>query len=112
MKLSHVFRVFVVLALFVVQVVQAEQITPVQSEVAADNALLLNELISARSTSDKKNLINLTPKPTSSWYMPSATRMVIRLHLLSMAKNWVLLAAEKSGKLVLIMNCARYCVAC
>ncbi|WP_295877900.1 urea ABC transporter permease subunit UrtB [uncultured Zhongshania sp.] len=59
MKLSHVFRVFVVLALFVVQVVQAEQITPVQSEVAADNALLLNELISARSTSDKKNLINL-----------------------------------------------------
>ena len=59
MKLSHVFRVFVILALFVVQVVQAEQITPVQSEVAADNALLLNELISARSTSDKKNLINL-----------------------------------------------------
>ncbi|MBQ0794745.1 urea ABC transporter permease subunit UrtB [Zhongshania sp.] len=59
MKLSHVFRVFVVLALFVVQVVQAEQITPVQSEVASDNALLLNELISARSTSDKKNLINL-----------------------------------------------------
>ncbi|MBW2940908.1 urea ABC transporter permease subunit UrtB [Zhongshania aquimaris] len=59
MKLSHVFRVFVVLALFVAQVVQAEQITPVKSEVAADNALLLNELISARSTSDKKNLINL-----------------------------------------------------
>ena len=64
MKLSHVFRVFVVLALFVVQVVQAEQITPVQSEVAADNALLLNELISARSTSDKKISLILSPIPT------------------------------------------------
>tara|TARA_R110001592_G_scaffold250355_1_gene512973 strand:+ start:3457 stop:5121 length:1665 start_codon:yes stop_codon:yes gene_type:complete len=58
MKLCHVFRVFV-LSLFLLgfQGVQAEQVTPIENK--ADSALLLNQLITAKSTADKTNLINM-----------------------------------------------------
>ncbi|WP_269620195.1 urea ABC transporter permease subunit UrtB [Zhongshania sp. BJYM1] len=58
MKHSHVFRMLVLTLslLFSLQGVQAEQVV-LESE--ADSALLLNQLISASSTSDKINLINL-----------------------------------------------------
>ena len=58
MKLCHVFRVFV-LSLFLLgfQGVQAEQVTPIENK--ADDALLLNQLITAKSTADKTNLINM-----------------------------------------------------
>ena len=58
MKLNHIFSVFFsFLVLFQLQIVQAEQITPLESE--ADSALLLNQLVSVKSTSDKKDLISL-----------------------------------------------------
>jgi urea transport system permease protein len=58
MKLNHIFSVFFsFLVLFQLQIVQAEQITPLESE--ADSALLLNQLVSVKSTSDKKDLIGL-----------------------------------------------------
>ncbi|RNL67310.1 urea ABC transporter permease subunit UrtB [Zhongshania marina] len=58
MKLNHIFSVFFsFLVLFQLQLVQAEQITPFESE--ADSALLLNQLVSVKSTSGKKDLISL-----------------------------------------------------
>jgi len=58
MKLNHIFSVFFsFFVLFQLQIVQAEQITPLESE--ADSALLLNQLVSVKSTSDKKDLIGL-----------------------------------------------------
>ena len=58
MKLNHIFSVFFsFLVLFQLQIVQAEQITRLESE--ADSALLLNQLVSVKSTSDKKDLISL-----------------------------------------------------
>jgi urea transport system permease protein len=58
MKLCHVFRVFV-LSLFLLdfQGVQAEQVAPIENK--SDSALLLNQLITAKSTADKTNLINM-----------------------------------------------------
>lgn len=58
MKPCHVFRIFMLLlCLLGFQGVQAEQITSIENKV--DNALLLNQLISAKSTPDKIQLINL-----------------------------------------------------
>ncbi|WP_415244446.1 urea ABC transporter permease subunit UrtB [Zhongshania sp.] len=58
MKLCHVFRVFI-LSLFLLgfQGVQAEQVPSIENK--ADSALLLNQLITAKSTEDKTNLINM-----------------------------------------------------
>jgi urea transport system permease protein len=58
MKLCHVFRVFI-LSLFIrcFQGVQAEQVPSIENK--ADSALLLNQLITAKSTEDKTNLINM-----------------------------------------------------
>lgn len=58
MKLCHVSRVFLLLLVLLgFQGVQAEIITPIENK--ADSALLLNQLITAKSTADKTNLINL-----------------------------------------------------
>lgn len=58
MKLNHVFRLIaLLLSLIIFQGAQAEQVTSLENK--ADDALLLNQLISVNSTSEKIHLINL-----------------------------------------------------